>query len=59
MIEIDNKYNLGDTLWRMYENKPTAYIVESIEFKLIDGKRLLYYSVHNLSSMYIETCRGR
>ena len=53
MIEIDNKYNIGDTLWRIYENKPTAYIIESIEFKLIDGKRLLYYGVKRLNFTYL------
>ena len=42
MITINNKYNIGDTLWRIYENKPTEYIVESIEVKLINDKRLLY-----------------
>lgn len=55
MIKIDNKYNIGDTLWRMYENKPTAYIVESIEFKLTYGKRLLYYGVKSPRFVFIET----
>lgn len=55
MITIDNKYNIGDTLWRIYENKPTEYIVESIEFKLINGKRILYYCVRNLRLIYAKT----
>lgn len=59
MITIDNKHNIGDTLWRIYENKPTACIVESIEFHLvadtIANKRLLYYTVKNLGSGYLET----
>ena len=57
MITINNKYNIGDTLWRIYENKPTEYIVESIEFKLINGKSLLYYCVKSLRLIYAETYR--
>lgn len=57
MITINNKYNIGDTLWRIYENKPTEYIVESIEFKLINGKRLLFYCVKGLRLIYAETYR--
>ena len=57
MIEIDNKYNIGDTLWRMYNNKPVAYIVESIEFRLTTYKGLLYYSVKNPNSVFIDTYR--
>lgn len=34
MIEIDNKYNIGDTLWKMYENKPTVYSISGIIIKL-------------------------
>ena len=55
MIEIDNKYNIGDTLWRMYNNKPVACIVENIEFRLTAYKKSLYYSVKNPISVYLET----
>ena len=55
MITINNKYNIGDTLWRMYNNKPVACIVENIEFKLINGKRLLFYCVKSLRLIYAET----
>lgn len=55
MITINNKYNIGDTLWKIYKNKPTEYIVESIEFKLINGKRLLSYCVKGLGLIYEET----
>ena len=55
MITINNKYNIGDTLWRMYNNKPAACIVENIEFKLTAYKKSLYYSVRNSSSVLLET----
>ena len=35
MIEIDNKYNIGDTLWKIYGNKPTVYSISWIIIKLI------------------------
>lgn len=55
MIEIDNKYNIGDTLWRMYDNKPVACVIESIEFRLTAYKKSLYYNVRNPISVYLET----
>lgn len=57
MITINNKYNIGDTLWKIYENKPTEYIVEGIEFKLINNKRLLYCCVKGLRLIYNKTYR--
>lgn len=55
MIVIDNKYNIGDALWRMYNNKPVACIVESIEFRLTAYKKSLYYNVRNSISVHLET----
>ena len=57
MITINNKYNIGDTLWKIYKNKPTEYIVEGIEFKLINGKSLLYYYVKDLRLIYVDSYR--
>lgn len=57
MITINNKYNIGDTLWKIYNNKPTEYIVEGIEFKLINGKSLLYYCVKDLRLIYVDSYR--
>ena len=54
MITINNKYNIGDTLWKIYNNKPTEYIVEGIEFKLINGKSLLYYCVKGLKLIHVD-----
>ena len=57
MITINNKYNIGDTLWKIYKNKPTEYIVEGIEFKLINGKSLLYYCVKGLKLIHVDSYR--
>ena len=57
MITINNKYNIGDTLWKIYENKPTEYIVESIELKKKKKKSLLYYCIKGLRLIYAKTYR--
>lgn len=45
MIEIDNKYNVGDTLWKMYENKPTVYNIDRITIMITDTKTELNYTL--------------
>lgn len=45
MIEIDNKYNIGDTLWRMYENKPTLYSIAGIKVNITATEVELGYMI--------------
>ena len=55
MIEIDNKYNVGDTLWKMYENKPTVYNIDRITIMLTATKTEFNYTLKRQGFMCMHT----
>lgn len=47
-MNIETKYNTGQTVWLMSENKPWNPVIDSIEVTIFQSeKRSVYYSFQN------------
>lgn len=54
---FEHKFNVGDTIWRMYNNKPEACVIDRIEYtEFKDTKVWNYYCICDGDSVFDDNC---